>query len=306
VILPFTDVALKHTRKEIWSELLKGELPPLSAGLLPIEKELQYTDYAPIYETEHTKSGIDLLNLLYVAFTRASERLYVYCKTPGKSQGPLSSMNAMIRHYLKRKDIWEDGKLLYEFGIPLIRVPEKRVRNSFEENHLKSVISENWKERLLLSYNAPAIWDAGNPGAKVNWGNVIHYALSSMTGSQDKDRVLEQMLVSGIIDVQEKKEIDNQITAMFNNEKIAKLFNNDWQAFTERELIDAKGKSYRPDRILRKDGFVKIIDFKTGKRHASHENQVKQYAGILENAGYKVSGLFLLYISGEPELVRLN
>lgn len=304
VIYPFADSAFKFTKEEIWVDPGVDLLPPLRALLLPIKKPLLETEYGHLHELERKKTVIDLLNILYVAFTRASERLYVMTKFPPDKQGPLASISSILRHYLKRKGIWNENLSLYEFGTRAERVTEERGFSA--ENRLEEFVSQNWKGKIVLSYNSPVVWDAQDPGARIAWGNTVHEVLSRITQHGETESVLEEMNASGTIGEREKAEIGRQISAIFENREVLDLFDGSWEAFTERELIDASGTSWRPDRILRKDGMVKIIDFKTGKRSGEHEKQLRHYASVLRGAGYDVAGLFLLYVSGTPELVKLN
>ncbi|MBK6966930.1 MAG: hypothetical protein IPH20_24270 [Bacteroidales bacterium] len=78
VIYAFADDDISRlTRKSTWVELNDPDLEELEVTLLKIDKKLEKTRYSDIYTTEFSKTKLDLLNLVYVAFTRASERLYV-------------------------------------------------------------------------------------------------------------------------------------------------------------------------------------------------------------------------------------
>jgi len=310
VLFPFADSDTRKLTKEmLWTGLSNKELHPMVAGLLPAKKELKDAGYAEMYEQEKRKSTIDLLNLAYVAFTRPSERLYVYARKPSGKSDTLASIPAMMRHYLTQKNIWDEEKDVFEIGSGQAKAPARKDhRPDYDQgiSRINSMISNSWKGRLLLSYNSPAVWDAGKPAETVSWGNLVHYTLSKISDRTDSERVLEELMSSGTITGKEKDKLDAMLVSLFENKEIADLFENGWEVFTERELIGADGKSRRPDRILRKDGFVKIIDFKTGKRSPGHADQLMEYAGIMEEAGYMVKDLFLLYLSGQPELVRLN
>lgn len=310
VLLPFADSDTKKLTKDmLWTGISNKKLHPMVAGLLPAKKELKDAGYTEMYEQEKRKSTIDLLNLVYVAFTRPSERLYVYSRKPTVKSNPLFSIPSMLKHYLTQKNAWDEAKDLFEFGSGQDKAPARKDDRPDHEqgvSRINAMISNSWKGRLLLSYNSPAVWDAGKPSEIVSWGNLVHYILSKITDRTDTEWVLEELMSSGTVTDKEKEELDELLASIFENEEIAALFDNEWEVFTERELIGANGKSRRPDRILRKDGFVKIIDFKTGKRSPVHADQLMEYAGILKEAGYKVKDLFLLYLSGQPELVRLN
>jgi CRISPR/Cas system-associated exonuclease Cas4 (RecB family) len=54
---------------------------------------------------------------------------------------------------------------------------------------------------------------------------------------------------------------------------------------------------YRPDRVIRKDGLIFIIDFKSGKRNEKHKIQVGNYCQILHDMGFNSPKGVLIYLS---------
>lgn len=101
VIYAFADDDISRlTRKSTWVELNDPDLDELEVALLKIDKKLEKTRFADIYTTEYSKTKLDLLNLVYVAFTRASERLYVLGGKPPKETGELKSVTGLLYAFL--------------------------------------------------------------------------------------------------------------------------------------------------------------------------------------------------------------
>ena len=78
VICPFCDWPLEHTGNVLWCT--PTEAPFSDLPIAPIDysqKHMMGTIYEPDYLQEHLQTTVDNLNLLYVAFTRACESLYV-------------------------------------------------------------------------------------------------------------------------------------------------------------------------------------------------------------------------------------
>jgi CRISPR/Cas system-associated exonuclease Cas4 (RecB family) len=59
---------------------------------------------------------------------------------------------------------------------------------------------------------------------------------------------------------------------------------------------------YRPDRVVFRNGFATIIDYKTGRPGEAHRAQVLEYARLLREMSYQVEGAYLIYLDGTPEL----
>ena len=81
VFIPFCDWQLEKQGNILWCQ---PQEPPFDAlPLAPIDysaKQLLGTIYEPAYHHEHLQAVVDNLNLLYVAFTRASRSLHVFGK----------------------------------------------------------------------------------------------------------------------------------------------------------------------------------------------------------------------------------
>ena len=81
VLLPFCDWDLERNDSIVWCE---PQQPPFSAlPVVPIsynKTKMLHSFYAKDYIQEYVQNSVDNLNLLYVAFTRAEQGLYVFSK----------------------------------------------------------------------------------------------------------------------------------------------------------------------------------------------------------------------------------
>ena len=81
VLMPFCDWELERRSTLLWCE--PKESPYDELPIVPIDygaSKMKETIYEADYEQEHLQRTVDNLNLLYVAFTRASKSLYVWGK----------------------------------------------------------------------------------------------------------------------------------------------------------------------------------------------------------------------------------
>ncbi len=107
VIIPFCDWRLEHN-DILWCR--PKEEPFSRLPLVPVDysqKGMKGTIYEAYYDEEHQQTLVDNLNLLYVAFTRASHNLFVFGK-----RGSRSSRSALIEQVLpklKLKDSTLEG-----------------------------------------------------------------------------------------------------------------------------------------------------------------------------------------------------
>ena len=74
---------------------------------------------------------------------------------------------------------------------------------------------------------------------------------------------------------------------------------------TEMSLIDTDGQVYRPDRVVKKDGGIIIVDYKFGEHYRKYERQMKCYADIWRRMGYGDVTAYLWYVQS-GEIVKVS
>src|SRR5690554_8174054 len=69
-----------------------------------------------LYLDHRSQLEMDNINILYVVFTRAVDKLIVFSKTPKSSKDAPTTFNDLFRSYLENLDMWNDNQVIYEFG----------------------------------------------------------------------------------------------------------------------------------------------------------------------------------------------
>ena len=106
VIIPYCDWRLEKVGTHIWCE--PQEEPFNRLPLVPVDfskKEMMGTIYEHNYLHEHLQNVVDNMNLLYVAFTRASRNLFIIGR-----QGNESMRSAVIQEAMY-DDCWTHAKV---------------------------------------------------------------------------------------------------------------------------------------------------------------------------------------------------
>ena len=107
VFIPFVDWAMEKDRTDdkLWCAVEELKTESGEPALMPIPQKKEMGDIPALsedYRREHRMQRVDNLNLLYVALTRAAERLYLYADIASHStaKGP------------KDRSQWDAGQLL--------------------------------------------------------------------------------------------------------------------------------------------------------------------------------------------------
>lgn len=300
VIYPYADESVRPDRSGIWFTLDPPVFDLLDTVYLNCRKELEETSLRSVYDEEKAKLLLDLVNLLYVVLTRPTDRLYIISSLPSKTQKEKLSVPSFFKDFLTQTGNWQEGKNCYEFG-RRVKTSIKKVEN-VDTEVLDQFISNDWRERLILSTVAPEVWDVEAPDAKTEWGKLVHLLFSRIKYRTDLDEVLHTYHCKGYLDKTEIEEVRKLIENVLMHPELKQYYEPGIKVKTEADIIDVSGDTYRPDRIVFDHNELVIIDYKTGGHEPSHSKQIGRYATLLREMGYQKIKPLLVYI-GEPSLV---
>lgn len=299
VIFPFANETLKNTRKYLWVDLADRQVPGLPAAILPSVKEMEETEFADLRKEEEQKSLLDLMNLLYVVMTRPEERLYILTRKPSGQAERKHSLPSFFASFLQEKELWNDERLIYEFGIR-ITLPFSEEKTEFPTLQFAPVIPGNWRNKIYIRSKAPELWDVKDPERNRRWGNLLHTIFSRIRDYNDPERILSDLQGSGLIDAGNFPGIMEVVIKALNNPLIRPFFEPGLNVRMEGEILLPDGNVLRPDRVITTDDEAVILDYKTGKPNPKHGEQLNIYEKRLRELGFRRIRKYLLYF--EPDL----
>ena len=303
VVYPFANNHLKSSLNSMWVDLKPVVADKLSVAYLPVSKKLMQTDFRELYEEEMNKSLLDLLNLVYVAMTRASDRLYIFSEHAPDKKNEINSIPKLIALFLTDHKLIDNNQNEFEFGKKASKSRKTDQINVL--NELQDFHSYDWRERLLLSTAAPDQWDVENFDKKREYGKMVHLVLSRIHTKNDLDSVLDEFKFRGMINDLERSDLNQYLNKLLESPELKPYFEKDSIIYAEKEIMLPDGKSYRPDRVVFKDSETIILDYKTGQQQKKHISQIKQYASILKDMGYQNVKTVLVYVGEENEVVEV-
>lgn len=277
-------------------------------GSLPVNftSTMEHTDFANNYEQESFEIALEELNTLYVGFTRAIERLYVFVHN--------KNLKKSFQHVIKgvlTNDIFSLSKnfdgTIFELGTPAPAHPKESisVQDHFLTNYptvdpaLKlSAATEHdfWKQLdTEKANNIRSGIRLHSIMAQLKTFEII--ALDNTVAS-----ITNLMVLKGSFSEEDATGFRTKISNLFATlPHLHQWFAPGWEVINEHKIL-AKGATYIPDRVVVKNKQAVILDFKRGSKSDSHKNQIKNYGDLLTQMGYNVEGMYLVYI----ELVELE
>jgi RecB family exonuclease len=83
---------------------------------------------------------------------------------------------------------------------------------------------------------------------------------------------------------------------LVTNEKTAAWFDGSMEVLNEVDILFGDGQSGRPDRVMRNQNQVVVVDYKFGEKKNAHIKQIRHYRYLIEQMGYENVDAFLWYV----------
>ncbi len=282
VIVPWTDMTARGNHEErLWVHP-GGAAPGLPSALVRATSMLNDLGI-PEVDTEHAQQQLDLLNLLYVAFTRPEQRLYA--AVPPTGSAPL--MVALREHLgLGPGQRWSSG----------VRGPA-HVHEGEEARHWALVPrAPGQQPALTIRNDAPVEWSAEDPDPHRTRGNTLHAILAQVDAPSDLLAAIARQSAIDGIPAAEQEALRFELERVLTLPGIDRFYRDGLEAIPEATLITASGHAQRPDRIVRDEQGTRVLDIKTGTPRPEHEEQVVAYAELLTELGERRVTSHLLYL----------
>lgn len=290
VIMPFTAWENKSSGNFQWTDE-SSKLLGLEKALIQVSKT-EKTSFESLKAEADDEWLIDSINLLYVATTRAIDRLYIASYWHNNS-GTYKYIAAALAKF----NSWDPEKGQIQIGLEtsvtrnldpnqtqgshLMVEPGASIYNSFEFGVAKGNIF---------------IQDWSNPRIK---GEILHQLIASASQLIEIEAKTKQLADYYLWPAAQREEALAKIRQIQKSEGLSEFFNDQNNLLIEREFYDEQGEIFRPDRLLVKGDSVSILDFKSGEQREQDKKQVKAYASALNELGYKTDALFLYYFNDE-------
>ncbi|MDL2222878.1 UvrD-helicase domain-containing protein [Bacteroidales bacterium OttesenSCG-928-M11] len=318
VIVPYCDWKLSPAvAPTVWCGPKEGfynlRLMPLTYSKLMNETEI----FSEEYKSETVQSWMDNLNVLYVAFTRAEKNLIILAKdNPSMKEVSLVSDLLLVSVDQLNGD-WDSEKRSFFAGN--IQANGEIVKNN-EDNLLKkqpdalsvSFVSNEFQKGETVFRQSNQSFEFLHPNLPskeqyVSHGNIMHKLFEQINTSADIERAIDNQIYEGIILPKEKNNYRSRIEKALQQPEAKDWFSGEYINYTERTILwqeNGEVKEKRPDRVLLAPDTTKVIDFKFGKSHASHKEQVKQYVDLLKSMDYPDVKGYVWYVE-EHEIVQV-
>ena len=323
VLYPYADTNLipsrGFTQSEIWLQCADNQdtkdIPYLDAFLLKLSKDkLTGTNYENLVKKEESKTMLDILDIMYVAMTRAKNMLFVYTN----DYCPKDGYN-LFTDYFANNDEFEiqegEESTTYNFGefdTTILIVNEKSTKDNkvkileLKEGETASK-TLNWTEKLQVDPDPTMIWAEKGSFLPEEWGSLVHQILSKIKTINDAERALKPFVNDGTIDEEQAAKLLETFRKVTEIPELKPAFAEDAIVKNEMDIHTYDGRIIRPDRYAETPRGTILIDYKTGKAHEEYFNQLQDYtAALIQMNPMQQIKAFLVYIGDEVKVVEVK
>ena len=329
VIIPFCDWPLERSHV-LWCQ--PNEAPFNDLPIVPVDfsaKQLMGTIYEDDYQHEHLQITVDNLNLLYVAFTRASQSLFVIGRRDAnKTRSMLIEQVLPLLAQEKPEAILsgvdnEAEPISFTYGTLMPQAtdsPRKVSPNPFLQttkaisididtfDNPVSFRQSNRSKDFIIQQDEDN--DEQQQRQYIQTGSILHQIFSTIRTSADIEGALKRLQLEGIL-------YDEQVTAekisamlhkRLNNKRVADWFSDRWTLFNECAILTVENGEVierRPDRVMTDGREWVVVDFKFGSPKDEYHDQVREYMQLLADMGHThIKGYLWFVYSNRIEEVR--
>jgi len=315
VIMPYIDLKLTPKASTVlWVDTAKTSFDFFPYLPVNFNSLLSKSDFQKEYFEETIFSYMDNLNMLYVAFTRAKERIYGFANLTKQKTNSTISDNLFKTFsdyqkystddaFLNLNEFWDKNEKKLTIGNEDDIFAEKKSENSKFE--ITNYPSYDWTKNIAIIAHAEDLI-AETVEVRRNamkQGIIMHEILSLIKTKNDVNEVIESMSNVGKININEIEEITSLILDLFKNEQFASWFDNNWEVFSEKEILTRYGATKIPDRVVMNEKEIIVIDYKFGSKRPEHPEQVKKYILLLEDM-YPDKNVFGYLFYAEESLIQ--
>jgi ATP-dependent exoDNAse (exonuclease V) beta subunit len=238
-------------------------------------------------DKEKESSAVDDLNILYVAFTRPQEQLFVVASQP-KEGSVAVNYSSLLFDYTKGDADYGDVDFRHE-------TTEKKERENVEEVYVNRLSYIDWTDKVKIASQAeksltPLMEE------RVRFGIHAHALMAEVKHVGDETDALERYAAQQTLDDKERQLLETLVREVVKHPDTARFFDAAYQVKNECDLTDGVD-SGRPDRVVFTPDETWVVDFKTGiDLHEEYDKQLQHYCRALTAMGYPAVSGWLVFL----------
>ena len=258
------------------------------------EQSLKRLNKHHLYLNEKEQLIFANLNMYYVAFTRAQDRLYM-CLGPS----PKNVVNPNVKDLIIEEILAHKS---YDSDINILSIGEEKQVN--RKPAYSDLVTDFCPEIKSNKYDLALSLDKNKASSSYSsqqiFGILLHEVLEKV--KYDFQTALEHIMLlkkQSKIDSSLEDKLNQSVFALQNERALDLVYSREYNVYNEVEISSKDGDMARIDRLLINNNKIIIVDYKTGMPKEKDNQQIRKYASLIEEIGFDLEHCFLIYL---PEL----
>lgn len=332
VIIPFADWTVDpNPRDTIWVDLSTVETDPLAVSMpdgslsrlmnaqVTLTQQLDATpdEVREQYSNEKSRTFIENMNLLYVAFTRPVDRLFIIAERKEFSNARGQATAAYWLHsFLRDSEVakqagcsWEEGRrqyvLINGIGPRLLNESTAAGNNTITlPIDLQSIKSGSRGQNMQLRRMAERVFDTRTFEQNRERDRKLCAALSFIKGVDCVDKTLGRLVREGVIRSVEVADLREGLLLIVNHPDLTDVFGYDRRIDTDRSILTQKQAKGAPHRVVhRPDGGIILVQYQSLGDQT--ESYLPTFIELYKEMGYLTVEGRIVWLGNVPGVDRL-
>ncbi|KQS28168.1 UvrD-helicase domain-containing protein [Dyadobacter sp. Leaf189] len=266
----------------------------LKTSMVSVIKELENTKAAEQYQNEKTRVLVENLNLLYVAFTRPVQRLYILAKRE-RNWNVGSQINYWLKDYFSQQDFkpeWDENISVYTIAEANSNPKHAHVRSEATPFVMEAVLSNDRTDSMRLRRMADRIFDVDTFESKNDRTQKLKYLFTRLKSVSELPVVMERLVTEGIFTRKEGSEIRTAALKLLENPALSTLYSDQNQVQMNRDLLMPGGKLLHIDRAVQMpDSSIAFMLFAGGQDMTEPARHLRKVIKAYESTGKQSRGV---------------
>ena len=304
VILPMADWQLQPRNNSLfWAETPENFKEYSDVFLLGTQKDLNDSKFQKDYQNEIVHTLIDNINLLYVAFTRPRERLYIF---------------APMTNYHKEKEIRNTGELIYatitdSFNAGGTGVYERGVPAPLAETPLltgsipaEKFISNDWKAKIRVNPNYAAFWkkEEEKNAKGISLNALVRETLIQLEEPAQLSLILDKFEEKGLAAKDQMPALEDKVKRILSLPYLSDWYSGKYPFRIQPEILHPEGQRPKAHRLVSPPGQTILLDFNYQDDVGKMKEDLDQLASLIKNGGKRKIHKYILDVR-EEKLVEV-
>ncbi len=268
----------------IWADSgeLWGDYP--SAHLVKPQAGIEDSAFGETYQEELKKTLLDNMNLLYVAFTRPRERLYILApdksKTAKKSKVPeeIKNVGALIRRVLETDGFQGMDATIYETGFPF---PPAARPADVPQGDPPRLISAPWRDRIRIDRKFRKFWETAEDESGLQTGPLLAQVFRSLQDVGGLTLCLDRMEELGLLTAAGRVTLETLAASILVQPTLAQFYAVGQSVRQGMKFLLAQAEPLSIDRVIILPGKTILLAIIDGSREKADRKALKSCVAFL-------------------------